>query len=158
MLGIISLFVNCCHIHRSTVLFGYLAFDFGRDIFDQKPCVLISLTSYMMGITSRIAWGSPVYSKSVLNNEISVCNWYYHTKGNPSYITMYPCLDLAVSLSKDFYWYQLLSKSASTYTSRYFPVLGFNIVPLSQVPFRYCPNHWSSCAWSLSGADVNIAH
>ena len=38
-----------------------------------------------------------MYSLSVDESAISVCSWDFQLTGQPAYIMMYPCLDLAVS-------------------------------------------------------------
>ena len=49
-------------------------------------------------MTSRSACDNPVYSDSVEDRHISVCGCDFQFTGHHLYMTMYPCLDLAVSL------------------------------------------------------------
>ena len=86
----------------------------------ENPALFISFRSYIIGITPLKAYDSTVYYDSVLDNMISVCNWYFHTKGHPVYIIIQPYLDHAVSFSNDSYLSHFPVKSASTYNSRYF--------------------------------------
>ena len=68
----------------------------------------------MVGMTSRSACDNPVYSDFVEDRHISVCSCDLHVSGQPLYIMMYPCRDLAVSLNVVSYLSNFPVKSAST--------------------------------------------
>lgn len=64
-----------------------------------NPAAFNSLIKRIKGIISRSAVLKEMYSLSVVDSAISVCNFEAHTSGKPAYIITCPDLDLAVELS-----------------------------------------------------------
>ena len=100
------------------------------------------LSSLITGMVLRSTYDRLVYFLSDKDKAHSVCKYYFCSSGHHMYIMKYMCLDLVVSVSSISFGSHLPAKSVSTYTSKYIPLTGHSMVPLSCITFRYLSNHF----------------
>ena len=114
---------------------------FGTVVSIGNPLLLISSNICIIGITSLNAWDRPVYSASVDDRHISVCNYDFNDTGNPYTwlfnhvsILLYPHFgcNLYQNYQQSQHQHELLSLLLW---------FGLRIVSLSLVRHNYCPSY-----------------
>ena len=158
MLGSWSKLLLPCCFNCSRVVVKDFAVHLSLMLCDWNPACLSSFKSSMIGMASLYAYGSPVYSASMVERATSVANLLFHTTGHPLYQMMKPYREQAVSLSCVSLGSQLPAKSESTKTSSPRSGLGLNVIPLSLVPLRYQASQRTASACSFFGLEEKRAH
>ena len=98
-----------------------------------------SFRRVIVGNTSRRAVLSAIYSASVVDRAIWVCNLLTQYIGQPAYLSTKPVRDRTFSALSTSVRSQPPAKSASTKHSRPFFLSGLNLKPKVLVPLRYFP-------------------
>jgi hypothetical protein len=105
----------------------------------------------LSGKSSHVAVDNAMYSLSVLERAISVCNLLHHVTGHPQKVTTKPVRDSTFSCKAAYSLCHIPAKSASMNISRVMDVFGFSINPLSFVADKYLMIHLTANSWIALG-------